>query len=257
MIDFNLHTHTKRCHHAIGEDEEYVKTAIKAGIKTLGFSDHAPYLFPSGKQQAHCIEVEQGEEYINSIKTLKRKYADKIELHVGFEMEYYPSYFDGMVSYAKALGAEYLILGQHAIYDGKLATHKRKGTREDFAEFVNCTVNAMKSGVFTYVAHPDIMQFDEDDKLYLSEMERIAKTSAELNIPLEINLLGIRRGRCYPSENFFRIAGKIGSPITLGIDAHSPEEILEKNAIAVAKNLIKRYNLNYIGLPKINYLTNF
>ena len=32
----NYHTHTTRCFHAIGKDEEYVKAAIKAGIKELG-----------------------------------------------------------------------------------------------------------------------------------------------------------------------------------------------------------------------------
>lgn len=35
----NYHTHTTRCYHASGKDEEYVKAAIKAGIKELGFSD--------------------------------------------------------------------------------------------------------------------------------------------------------------------------------------------------------------------------
>lgn len=39
----NYHTHTTRCYHASGKDEEYVKAAIKAGIKELGFSDHTPW----------------------------------------------------------------------------------------------------------------------------------------------------------------------------------------------------------------------
>ena len=30
----NYHTHTTRCYHASGKDEEYVKAAIKAGEKT-------------------------------------------------------------------------------------------------------------------------------------------------------------------------------------------------------------------------------
>lgn len=40
----NYHTHTFRCKHADGEDKEYVEAAIKAGIKTLGFSDHCPWI---------------------------------------------------------------------------------------------------------------------------------------------------------------------------------------------------------------------
>ena len=42
----NYHTHTPRCNHAVGSEEEYVQQALKAGIKILGFSDHTPYLFP-------------------------------------------------------------------------------------------------------------------------------------------------------------------------------------------------------------------
>ncbi|MFV0479993.1 MAG: PHP domain-containing protein [Anaerorhabdus sp.] len=43
MQNFNFHTHTYRCKHAIGRDEEYVIEAIKAGVKVLGFSDHMPF----------------------------------------------------------------------------------------------------------------------------------------------------------------------------------------------------------------------
>ena len=40
--NFNYHGHTKRCGHAVGEDEEYVQAAIAAGYSIIGFSDHAP-----------------------------------------------------------------------------------------------------------------------------------------------------------------------------------------------------------------------
>ena len=40
MIRNNYHTHTFRCGHAIGNDEEYVIEAIGMGLHTLGFSDH-------------------------------------------------------------------------------------------------------------------------------------------------------------------------------------------------------------------------
>ncbi|MCF0230516.1 MAG: PHP domain-containing protein, partial [Parasporobacterium sp.] len=42
MQDFMYHIHTFRCNHAVGDDEDYVKAAIKAGYKVMGFSDHAP-----------------------------------------------------------------------------------------------------------------------------------------------------------------------------------------------------------------------
>ena len=41
----NYHTHTPRCHHAGGTEREYVEAALSVGMKTLGFSDHGPYMF--------------------------------------------------------------------------------------------------------------------------------------------------------------------------------------------------------------------
>ena len=39
----NYHTHTTRCLHATGSDEEFVLSAIKGGYQELGFSDHTPH----------------------------------------------------------------------------------------------------------------------------------------------------------------------------------------------------------------------
>lgn len=39
----NYHTHTTRCLHATGSDEEFVLSAIKGGYQELGFSDHTPW----------------------------------------------------------------------------------------------------------------------------------------------------------------------------------------------------------------------
>ncbi len=41
----NYHTHTKRCGHAKGTDEEYVIAAIEGGFDELGFSDQEGSVF--------------------------------------------------------------------------------------------------------------------------------------------------------------------------------------------------------------------
>ena len=43
----NFHTHTARCCHASGRDEEYVQSAIRGGYQILGFADHSPWQFSS------------------------------------------------------------------------------------------------------------------------------------------------------------------------------------------------------------------
>ena len=39
----NYHTHTQRCLHAKGAEEDYVRSALQAGMDILGFTDHAPF----------------------------------------------------------------------------------------------------------------------------------------------------------------------------------------------------------------------
>ena len=75
----NYHTHTFRCNHASGTDREYVERAIENGMKTLGFSDHAPYLFPFKDYYSfYRMKVEEIEEYADSVRTLAKEYEKDI-----------------------------------------------------------------------------------------------------------------------------------------------------------------------------------
>ncbi|MDQ9826290.1 PHP domain-containing protein, partial [Acinetobacter sp. 163] len=78
----NYHSHTKRCGHAVGEDEDYVREAIKAGLEVLGFSDHAAYPIPCPSER---MNLDQVEDYMQSITALKEKYADDIKILLGME----------------------------------------------------------------------------------------------------------------------------------------------------------------------------
>ena len=83
---YNYHTHTKRYGHASGKDEDYVLAAIKEGYDGLGFSDHV--MLPNIISDSVRGRYEQKNEYLNSIKSLKDKYQNQIEIYVGFECEW-------------------------------------------------------------------------------------------------------------------------------------------------------------------------
>ena len=258
-MDYNYHTHTTRCHHAVDSDEEYIRAAIDAGIKYLGFSDHAPVVFAGGSGFHYHMDLEDGEEYVKTIKSLAEKYSDKIHINVGFEMEYYPSYFDIMLEKVINFGAEYLILGQHFVGDEWPDGIGSRGYTEDpevLREYVNNVIKGIKSGVFTYVAHPDIINFSGDEEIYRNEMTKLCQAAKEFNIPLEINLHGLINDRFYPSDRFFEIAGELGAPVTFGMDAHDAHALLNKEQIHRAFKMVRRNNLNYIGMPKIIHLQN-
>ena len=70
-----------------------------------------------------------------------------------------------------------------------------------------------------------------------------------MGVPLEINLLGIRGGRHYPTKRFFEIAADVGNDVVLGIDAHSPQELLDTQAIRIAKKMVNELGLHLIETP--------
>ena len=253
-MNYNYHTHTFRCNHANGTPEEYIQRAIKNGIEYMGFSEHFPYICRDGYEAKYRIPLAQVKEYFDELYCLREKYANRIDLKIGFEFEYYPDLFEEMYKNAISYGAEYLILGQHFIQEehpNGVYAMTPSDNENDLKQYVNCVVEGIKSGVFTYIAHPDLFNYVGDKAVYRREMEKICVTSVEYNIPLEINFLGIRTNRIYPNEVFWKIAGEIGCPVTFGFDAHDMLSAFDEDSLEKAKNFLERYNLNYIGRPKL------
>lgn len=251
---YNYHTHTYRCHHATGEEEEYIKRAIENGVKYMGFSDHIPLKFPNGNESYYRVPVCEGKDYCDSIKKLREKYKDQIEISIGFEMEFYPKYFDIMLKNAIEYGGEYLILGQHFdVSEDTFGVHVLKEINDVnvLKRYVDAVIMGMRKKVFTYVAHPDLVNFTGDIEIYREENRKICVAARELNIPLEINLLGVRENRCYPNEIFWEMAGEEKSPVTFGFDSHDVMAAYDGESLQKANELVKNYSLNYIGKPEL------
>ena len=85
MIKNNYHTHTIRCGHASGEDEEFVLEAIALGLTEIGFADHI--MLPDHSQIGIRGDYSLLDDYIDSLNKLKEKYKEKIKIHIGFEAE--------------------------------------------------------------------------------------------------------------------------------------------------------------------------
>lgn len=252
-MDYNYHTHTFRCNHATGTEEEYIERAINGGIKFMGFSDHAPYVFPDGYETSYRVPMNKAEDYVATISALREKYKDKIDIKIGFEMEYYASHFDKMLENVSKLGTEYLILGQHFLYEEHPngISSSQGESLEELKEYVSCVVNGIKTGYFTYVAHPDLIRFGGTAEQYKREMRKICVASREYDIPLEINFLGIREEKSYPDRVFWSVAGEEKCPVTFGFDAHDVMNAYDGESLKTAEKIVKEYELNYIGMPKI------
>jgi len=240
---FNYHTHTARCNHASGTDREYVEKAIKRGIKTLGFSDHAPYDFPFDGYYSHFrMKKEEAVAYVESVRALQKEYEKDVRILCGFELEYYPLYHAREMQFLKQFTPDYLILGQHFVGNEPNGQPAR-GNQE---AYVSQILEGLKTGDFLYLAHPDISGFKGDEQEILKAYRRLCEGAKELNIPVEINLLGIRENRAYPDERFWKIVGEVGNDVILGTDAHAPEHFLDYKDEQKALSFVKKYGLKLI-----------
>ena len=225
----NMHTHTYRCQHATGEDRAYVETAIEAGYDVLGFSDHMPHVFDRDYVSRIRMTMDELEGYVTSILDLKKEYKKDIEIYCGFEAEYFPCSFHKTMEKLSPYPIDYFILGQHFVDDEIPYTYvARNGqTEESMKAYVDRVIEALALDQFLYVAHPDLINFSEDDAIYQKHMLRLANELKRRNIPVEINVCGYCDGRHYPSDRFIDLALKNGNTFIMGVDAHAPEELLD------------------------------
>lgn len=236
----NFHTHTTRCKHATGEDREYVERAIEAGFDVLGFSDHAPYLFEDGFVSRMRMDMEQLEEYTDSILGLKKEYASDIEIYCGLEMEYFPKRFDRTIAEIMKQPIDYLLLAQHYFDDevGNINVGMEWSDEEHLELYVNRILEGLDTNLFLYVAHPDIIHFTGSDEVYERQMTRLAVEFKKRNMPVEINISGLRYTDRYPNPKFVEIAKRYGNQFIIGQDAHFPDCFLDVENYRKAEMLI-------------------
>ena len=240
----NYHTHTYRCNHAVGEDREYVETAIRRGLKVLGFSDHVPMAFPDGRESRFRVPLGLLEDYVTSVLALKEEYKQDIDVRLGFEAEYYPDLFESMLTLIAPYPVEYLLLAQHFNDSSETVYNpSRPGSRGALSTYVDRVVAGMETGKFSCVAHPDLFYFTGPEAAYRAEMGRLCRRARELDMPLEINILGMRTDRCYPCDSFWPLAKAEGCKVVLGCDAHAPKDVADPDQLRRAQSYAARFGI--------------
>jgi len=242
----NYHTHTFRCKHARGTDREYIEQAIKAGFQILGFSDHTPFPKPG---DGTGMKPEELAGYVEDILQLKEEYKEQIEIYVGLEVENSPRQFGELMKMLKAYPLDYLILGQHTIFgvpDYKKPYNMTTNPLH-FEMYCSQAEEGIRSDLFTYWAHPDVINFHGDDVLYEKEMRRLCRLAKEYQLPLEINFHGARLDLNYPNPKFWQIAGEEGNEVIYACDAHDPIELYDlQKAMGIAEKLVETYHLKLL-----------
>ena len=278
MQKFNYHSHTYRCKHADLDmkDEEYILEYIKMGFEKVAITDHCPEKNLIDKRQNMRMDYSQKDEYLNSIKKLKEKYADKIQIETGFEVEYLPGEEENIKELKKEV--DKIILGQHFIYDENkelkiLGEHDF--TDEELIRYAEYIKKAVELNIPDIIAHPDVYMRKRKS---FGEIESkvaniICKVAEKYNLPLEINLANIFNKTYYenkqlnndpiekqkeklsnvdyPCKDFWEIVTNYNIKVLYGIDSHYKRQVsLYKNSIELANEIIGKETIE-----KLNFIT--
>ncbi len=250
----NFHTHTYRCGHAKGTDEEYVQSAIDARIEILGFSDHSPWPYKTEYRPNVRMDITRFDEYVYSMQSIKERYKDRIDIRIGLECEYFEEFMPWLTETLAEKGL-YTIFGNHfptSAPDAEYFGHSTKNA-EHLDYYVETALRGMEYARFLYLAHPDLFMraYPQFDEACAQASRKICEKAAKIGMPLEINLGGYEMSEekhidCYPHDAFWRIAADCGCTCIIGYDAHNPAVLARKDiwdrAMGTVKSLgLKRY----------------
>lgn len=251
----NYHTHNYRCNHAEGTVEDYVKVAIESGLDEIGISDHLPHPGKDIDNKSRMLYNEVS-NYFTEIDEAINKYHNKISIKKGMECEY----FDDLKWFYNELKNEYkvdyLILGVHFFkYKDNWVYIGNVNLTPDILEvYVDFVIESMCTGLFKYIAHPDLfgLSYRDWDEHAIRASRRILKTAEDLDMPIEINVNGMRKPKIkynqgerykYPVKEFWELSKEYKVKRIIGIDAHNPYELKD---LQMGLDFAKELGLNVI-----------
>lgn len=255
----NYHTHTYRCKHAYGNIDEYVEEAIKQNVVSLGISDHTP--LPDNRWLAVRMHIDELPEYIDEIDSAKLKYQDQIHIMKGMECDWAPQYagFYQDVLLDK-YQFDYLIGASHWFpCAGKWQVSFEINTPKQLIAYAEFYAQAIASGLFSFMAHPDVFCANYDwDNIAVEGSQIILQAAHDHNVPLEINGYGFRKKISklpsgervgYPYHKFWEMAADYKIKVFCNSDAHMPEDVIA--GIDDAQALVEQFNLQKVTFNSV------
>lgn len=237
------HVHTKYCHHAIGEMEEYVISALQFGLKEIVFLEH----MEAGIRyfESTWLTENDFDTYFSEGKFLQKKYSKKIKISLGVEVGYNPACRKELLErLAKRkwdrIGVSYHFMpcSDNTNYHVNLVSRKKEnihriaalGCEQTISNYFSTLTEAVIFLPGTILCHLDAaLRFQPGFKIntaHLKHIKTLLQAVKRKRMALEINTSGFPiRGNPFPMPFIIREALALGIPLHPGSDAHRPEDV--------------------------------
>ena len=225
-MDYHLHTCFSD---GAGKPVDYARAARERGIAEIGLSDHAP--FPS-RRVSWAMRRSDLPEYVLRVEQARRS-VPEVTVRLGLEVDYLP----GCAGWVRELAAMYPwdfflgsvhFLGDFPV-DGRPEDWRGQDVDARWREYFALWAEAARSGLFDSLAHPDLpkklgIRPTDDVGAAIDEALRAV---AAAGVAIEVSTGGLRQPcrEIYPAAPILRQAHDLGIAVTLGSDAHRPDDL--------------------------------
>jgi len=207
---------------------EYVHEAAKKKIDEIGFSDHI-YI----KKETWSMDFSDLPRYVSNITQLKT--SDQLSIKMGLEVDFVPDRMDELMNMIGQYDFDYLLGSVHYIgswlidSEREIEEWKSRNVAQVYEQYFDLVQSMARTRLFDIVGHMDLVKkfhFRPNRDLNDVLLEAV-QTISKSGMCVEVNTGGLRKPchEVYPSEKLLEMCFDNGLPITMGSDAHSPEDV--------------------------------
>ena len=254
--------------------EDFVRFALSEGFTSYGFSSHAPLPFST----AWTMEWDIMDDYLSEFHRLKEKYAGRIELYIGLEIDYLDETYNASIPYFQELPLDYRIGSIHFLpvserlaeenmvcidgsfreYAHSVERHFEGDVRLLVKRFFDTTMKMIEAGGIDIVGHIDkiymngqkyeIFNFEED--WYRKPFEACLDLVQKKELMVEVNTKNwTKKKELYPRVEYLSRMRKMNIPVMVNSDCHYPDlvndgrkevfELLKQAGFKSTRELVK------------------
>ncbi len=244
--------------------DRFLETAAALGVARLGVVEHAYRfreargLLPNAWADRRCLYPLDA--YLGFVERVRER---GLPVSFGLEMDYVPESEEGIGRFLSLYPWDFILGSVHFVgtLGVDLTEHReelsRLGHRHVWDEYFRLSRKAVASGLFDVLTHPDLPKiFGERAEHSLEEeFEATVQQLRAQGMALECNTAGLRKpvGEIYPVQAYLAAAQRAGVPVSIGSDAHEPENVGAgfEEGVALLRSAGYEEAVHFIGRQRI------
>lgn len=217
-----------------------MKSALDSGLSEICFLDHLTLHPGSGGLSMTPEEVPL---YYYAVRRLGARYRGRISVKAGLEVDFTPGLMDVAKSVCSSFAFDVIAGSIHFLGSWNMVSRRERAANpyKDndamYESYIDAIEAMLEDPFYDVICHLDVVSKfgDEPSRDFRGRWRGVLEKISANNIVVEINTSGFRYplAGMFPGEDLLAMLAQSGAAITLGSDAHRPDQVGMRFADAV------------------------